>query len=661
MDHTDPDFSINRLTELIEKKNGEKLVKILTELKQNTKYIFDYLNLGKKIEEATKNNQDLLILLAQIKFKNNTDITATFWGKFNGETYYNTEKSTWYITPTISPSQPLNLLLLANQFNNIKEQPPFIIYQNAGKGNISTMSELSKYIKERTPAKPKPKGYLFFEDFFKPFFNRDEKSSKNDLTGLIYLIKFFVNSGKHANSLQARPKQIIYEQFKEQSEILITILEQLNTIPGAQKGGGQSAAGRRSLKARKTSRSKKTKKVKKVRMNTHVSKKTRKKKKKLVRKKSLLKGGAGGSNLGATHPVHPDNILIEIIQSIKQSVKEKNNEAFALKFYSTQIYALLHHYKFIHDDVRGFPPPKKEPDFIQEFLKRINLMVNGTQLDSNVMLAELYYIKENFKDAERYVELLSPYQLENVYIPSALPVETAETLSLILKNDKNLIGKIKDVTWFPSSHTAKYYYNYQTDKVMWKQSPSETNINVQNDRPAPSEGEEIFFITDFMELLNLQVESYKYYNGVAGVDDPDETFVIPRHVVDNAREITTRSKTKRREENETFLHNFLFFNPKITESLAIEQLPENGEVAFIWRNFDFIYRIYLFDIIEEFLKLLKTYTPPSPPINIDISKLAKDASEAAQQSEARSTDREKVPTLLETLFGKVVAAVVPPD
>ena len=656
MDHTDPDFSIKRLTELIEKKNGEILVKILTELKQNTKYIFDYLNLGKKIEEATKNNKDLLILLKKIKFKTDTNIKTTFWGKFNGTTYYNTDKSTWYITPTISPSQPLNLLLLANQFNNIKEQPPFIIYQNAGKGNISTLSELSKYIKERTPAKPKPKGYLFFEDFFKPFFNRDKESSKNDLTGLIYLIKFFVNSGNHANSLQARKQQIIYEQFKEQSETLITILEQLNTIPGAQKGGGQSAAGRRSLKSRKTSRSKKTTKVKRARrskMNTRVSKKTRKKKKKLVRKKSLLKGGAGGSNLGATHPVHPDNILIEIIQSIKQSVKEKNNEAFALKFYSSQIYALLHQYTFIHD-----PREPEDEDFIQGFLKRIYSMVsvNGTQLDSNVMLAELYYIKENFKDAERYVELLSPYQLENGYIPSALPVETADTLSLILKNDTNLIRKIKDVTWFPSSHTSKYYYNYQTDKVMNKG-------NSLTDKVAPSQvNKDEFWINGFMELLNLQVESYTYYNGVAGVDDPDETFVIPSRVVETAREITTRSKTKRRLEYETFLHNFLFFNPKITESLVIEPLTENGEeVAFIWRNFDFIYRIYLFDIIEEFLKLLKTYTPPSPPINIDISKLAKDASEAAQQSEARSTDREKVPTLLETLFGKVVAAVVPPD
>ena len=141
-----------------------------------------------------------------------------------------------------------------------------------------------------------------------------------------------------------------------------------------------------------------------------------------------------------------------------------------------------------------------------------------------------------------------------------------------------------------------------------------------------------------MELLNLQVESYTYYNTVS--DEDASRRAIPDSVVKKAREIT-RSKKKWEWEYETFLHNYLFFNPKIRETLAIEPLTKNGEeVAFIWRNFDFIYRIYLFDIIEEFLKLLKKYPQSSPPINIDISELAKNSIKTKEERLAAAGPRE---------------------
>ena len=266
MDHGDP----NR--DLLSNYKLEDLLKInIEKLKEIINSIFEFIDIKTKTntEEQTSETQ-LYNLLLTSKFVNTDVNIADLWCQsFNGDFQFiqttdpplNGQLNIiWKIQETLLEAEaefPLfnspegirtkkikpfttqiieeriirklrNLLITTDKFSKFtNDNMPTVAYSNSE--NSSSIAKLVKYIKKTVPDLD---GWAFLETTLTKVSNihSTQPVPKNDFVGIIHLIRFFVNSGRYTSRPFTKNKFKIYNDFKEQSERLILLLEQLNTI-----------------------------------------------------------------------------------------------------------------------------------------------------------------------------------------------------------------------------------------------------------------------------------------------------------------------------------------------------------------------------------------------------------------------------------------------
>jgi len=650
IDHTNNDFNVL-------KKVVDDLPDQLTGVKNLIDSLLDYLNLSKRIVNAGKptgnpNIQMLLEELGQQKFGTGSateqieQIKARFWESCDGVIGNRDSPNNWYLNSTD------NLLILSDQFRQMVLNQPFVLYQNNVKNKVSSMQELSKYINEfnKVTAETEEelavkkqklnkmlKGYISFEEFFADFF---KYNTSNDFSGLIKLISFFVNSGEHASLMSKKDWPKNYERFKDNADEVINILEKLNTLAPApppqmnteaeasqittntlapatpmiteapQSGNGRKGPLRKPA----------LKKIKKTKKNKKHSKNKSKK------NKFLQDGGAGGSNRGATNPVNQSNILIELLKNIKTTVSNTNDEKLKEQFYRTQIVGLLKNYSLTENE-------DGENEDIKVFIRDIHNLVEKTEPGSreqidpttiNKFLAELYHIKLSHKDTSSFIEIFSKDNRSN--IPQELELEIQRITDDLLYELKTLRGArttqpekhlptqlaeiVKDVTYVVSANNY-YYYDWVSSWVKKENLSRPTLFN--EDKWTKGR-------LSFIKLIQYQVETYLYYlkvnNGeIEEFDLKTQSELKHKGVkiyTDRYSGIITRSKQKYLDSEHFYdesIYKILFLDDKIAEDLAVLAVDTDLDFIFepfLWSNLDYIYGVYLFDIIESWLLLKKT-------------------------------------------------------
>ena len=660
IDHTNNDFN-KMLSEVVggaPPQDGQVAAVIalqdqLTGVKKLIDSLLDYLNLSNRIVNAGKpagnpNIQKLLVELRDKKFSTDLDtdqITENFWGRCNGGIGNIGSLNNWYLNSTD------NLLILSDQFRQMESSQPFVLYQNNVKNKVSSMQELSKYINEFNKVTTETeeelavkkqklnkmlKGYISFEEFFADFF---KYNTSNDFSGLIKLISFFVNSGEHASLMSKKDWPKNYERFKDNADEVINILEKLNTLAPAplpqmnteaeapqittntlapetqmitevaQSGNGRKGPLRKPA----------LKKIKKTKKNKKHSKNKSKK------NKFLQDGGAGGSDRGATNPVNQSNILIELLKNIKTTVSNTNDEKLKEQFYRTQIVGLLKNYSLTENE-------DGENEDIKVFIRDIHNQVEKTEPGSreqidpttiNKFLAELYHIKLSHKDTSSFIEIFSKDNRSD--IPQELELEIQRITDDLLYELKTLRGArtaqedhlptqlaeiVKDVTYVVSANNY-YYYDWVSSWVKKENKSRPTLFN--EDKWTKGR-------LSFIKLIQYQVETYLYYlkvnNGeIEEFDLKTQSELKNKGVkiyTDRYSGIITRSKQKYLDSEHFYdesIYKILFLDDKIAEDLAVLAVDTDLDFIFepfLWSNLDYIYGVYLFDIIESWLLLKKT-------------------------------------------------------
>jgi N-acetylmuramoyl-L-alanine amidase len=658
IDHTNNDFN-KMLSEVVGGADGPVAAVIalqdqLTGVKKLIDSLLDYLNLSNRIVNAGKpagnpNIQKLLVQLESRKFGTGStteQIKARFWESCNGGIGNRDSLNNWYLNSTD------NLLILSDQFRQMEFNQPFVLYQNNVKNKVSSMQELSKYINEfnKVTAETEEelavkkqklnkmlKGYISFEEFFADFF---KYNTINDFSGLIKLISFFVNSGEHASLMSKKDWHKNYERFKDNADEVINILEKLNTLAPApppqmnteaeasqittntlapatqmitevaQSGNGRKGPLRKPA----------LKKIKKTKKNKKHSKNKSKK------NKFLQDGGAGGSDRGATNPVNQSNILIELLKNIKTTVSNTNDEKLKEQFYRTQIVGLLKNYSLTENE-------DGENEDIKGFIRDIHNLVEKTEPGSreqidpttiNKFLAELYHIKLSHKDTSSFIEIFSKDNRSD--IPQELELEIQRITDDLLYELKTLRGArttepekhlptqlakiVKEVTYVASANNY-YYYDWVSS---WVKKENESRPTLFNeDKWTKSR-------LSFIKLIQYQVETYLYYLKVNNGEIEEYDFKTQSELknkgvkiyTDRYSGIITRSKQKYLDSEHFYdesIYKILFLDDKIAEDLAVLAVDTDLDFIFepfLWSNLDYIYGVYLFDIIESWLLLKKT-------------------------------------------------------
>ena len=663
IDHTNPDFN-QMLYDVIPFLPGK-----LTVVKERIEFLLDYLNLSKRIETAAAQEKPVMVELLTLLQVNTfgtasaapgvSDLITAFWATCSGK-IENRGSTNWYLNSTD------NLLILSDQFRQMESSQPFVLYQNNVKNKVSSMQELSKYINEfnkvttateeelavkKQELNQMLKGYISFEEFFADFF---KYPTSNDFSGLINLIRFFVNSGEHASLMSKRGWPKNYEIFKDNADEVINILEKLNTLapaapqinntadpmittPASQinntadpmitTAAPQSGYGRkgplRNPALKKTKKTKKPKKPKKTKKNKKHSKNKSKK------KKILQYGGAGGSERGATNPVNQSNILIELLKNIKTAISNTSNNKLKEAFYRTQIIGLLANSQ-LSEKVDG----KTENEVIKYFIKTVYDLVS--QVDTlevlpatiDKLLAKFYYIKLSHKDTSSFVEIFSKENTSPFFENQHQRIHTSMygiTDVIRLGTDEledpklqlELFEAVEEVTYVQSG-TYRYYYDWINSKVTKADSKGEEIIEeddiLTNDEPADS--------FTFLRLLQYQIESYIYYLAWQNGEEHygEEHYAATQEELKDSEvpwytDRITRSIQKQLDADQAYavsMYKILFLDDKIAEDLAVlatdPRLDDDDQVVvgeFLWDNLDYIYGVYLFDIIKSWLLLKK--------------------------------------------------------
>jgi len=447
-----------------------------------------------------------------------------------------------------------------------------------------------------------------------------------------------------------------YERFKDNADEVINILEKLNTLAPApapappqmnteaeaEASQINNTAGTMNTEAEASQapqsgygrkgplRKPALKKIKKTKKNKKHSKNKSKK------NKFLQDGGAGGSDHGATNPVNQSNILIELLKNIKTTVSNTNDNALKEKFYRTQMVGLLKNYivpvddenEYIKDFIRDVDGENED---ILDFIRDIHNLVEETEPGSreqidpttiNKLLAELYHIKLSHKDTSSFFEIFSKENRSNI---ENLEIQEFELEIQQITNElKTLRGArtqedhlptqlaeiVKDVTYVVSANNY-YYYDWISSWVKKENLSRPTLFN--EDKWTKGR-------LSFIKLIQYQVETYLYYlkvnNGEIGEFDFQTQSELKNKGVkiytDRYSGIITRSKQKYLDSEHFYdesIYKILFLDDKIAEDLAVLAVDTDLDFIFepfLWSNLDYIYGVYLFDIIESWLLLKKT-------------------------------------------------------